>query len=98
MDKLRAVQDDLNEATDAMRQNLEQVVGRGEHLELLVDKSDDFSTNARAFQKGSQGLKRALWWKNAKMVAMLVTLVLGLCLLVLFSKCGISLEKCRSGA
>ena len=45
-----------------------------------------------------QGLKRALWWKNAKMVAMLVTLVLGLCLLVLFSKCGISLEKCRSGA
>jgi hypothetical protein len=61
MDKLQRVQDEIGEATDVMRQNLEQVVGRGEHLELLVEKSDDFSANARAFQNQSGTLRRAMW-------------------------------------
>ena len=61
MDKLARVQDEINEATDVMRQNIEQVVGRGEHLELLVDKSDGFSANARAFQRQSADLRKAMW-------------------------------------
>jgi hypothetical protein len=35
-----------------------QVVGRGEHLELLVDKSDGISSQARQFQKQSIGLRK----------------------------------------
>ena len=31
-----------------MRQNIESVVDRGEHLELLVDKSEGFNSNVRA--------------------------------------------------
>lgn len=61
MDKLARVQDEINEATDVMRHNIEAVVGRGEHLELLVDKSDNFNANARAFQKGSGQLRNAMW-------------------------------------
>lgn len=96
MDKLQRVQDDISEATDVMRQNIEQVVGRGEHLELLVEKSDDFSSNARAFQKGSVGLRRALWWKNAKMVAMLACLLLGLVGVGVWKWCGLDFSKCKA--
>jgi vesicle-associated membrane protein 7 len=96
MDKLARVQDDINEATDIMRENIEQVVGRGEHLELLVDKSEGFSANAKAFQKESKGLKNALWWKNAKMIAMLCTLLIGLGFIGAMSMCGgLSFSKCR---
>ena len=49
MDKLQRVQDEINEATDVMRENIEQVVGRGEHLELLVDKSADFLESTAAY-------------------------------------------------
>jgi len=38
MEKIARVQDEIHEATEIMRTNIEQVVGRGEHLELLVDK------------------------------------------------------------
>lgn len=61
MDKLQRVQDEIGEATDVMRQNIEAVVGRGEHLEHLVDKSEGFSANARAFQKQSGHLRQAMW-------------------------------------
>ena len=77
-------------------QNIEAVVGRGEHLELLVDKSDAFSANARAFQKESSGLKRAMWWKNVKMIAMMLSLVLAIGLAVLWMKCGWMMHACRA--
>ena len=96
MDKLQRVQDEINEATDVMRENIEQVVGRGEHLELLVDKSADFQANASAFQKQSVGLKRALWWKNVKMIAMFVSMMLGVALMVLWLKCGLTLHLCKA--
>eukprot|EP00966_Prymnesium_polylepis_P165600 3828184-Prymnesium_polylepis.1 len=70
MNQFREVQDDLHEATELMRDNIEACVNRGEHLELLVDKSDNLTASARQFQKHSTGLRRALWWKNAKMLAM----------------------------
>lgn len=88
MDKLARVQDEINEATDVMRQNIEQVVGRGEHLELLVDKSDGFSANARAFQRQSADLRKAMWWKNCKQMAMVVCFLLLLLLTALFFVCG----------
>ena len=96
MDKLKRVQDDIDDATDMMRQNLEQVVGRGEHLELLVDKSDAFSANARAFQKDTTTLKRAMWWKNMKMLFTLLCCILALVLVVLWFMCGWSFSKCKA--
>lgn len=93
---MKQVQDDIEEATDLMRQNLEAVVGRGEHLEALVDKSDAFSANARAFQKDSVGLRRALWWKNVRMIVMLVFVLLTIGLTVAYFKCGWAFAKCRA--
>ena len=86
--QLQRVQDEIGEATDVMRQNIEAVVGRGEHLELLVDKSEGFSTNARAFQKQSKDMRSAMWWKNAKTMGMLACFALGLIMILVFSMCG----------
>lgn len=88
MDKLTRVQDDIDDAQDIMRHNIASVVGRGEQLECLVDKSEGFSMNARAFQKQSVGLRDALWWKNAKTIATMVGIVLALLLLVFYMACG----------
>ena len=96
MEKLQRVQDDIGEATDMMRQNIEAVVGRGEHLELLVEKSDNFNANARAFQKQSTNLRSAMWWRNAKMLFTLLCLLLILVLVILWGMCGWSLKNCRA--
>ena len=94
MDKIQRVQDDLAEATDLMRANIEAVVDRGEHLELLVDKSDSISNNARQFQKQSVGLRKALFWKNVKLALMCVGVLLAIGAVVAQFFCGFLLKKC----
>lgn len=42
-DKLVAIQEDLSEITQVMRQNLEELVSRGESLDSLMAKSEDLS-------------------------------------------------------
>ncbi|KAL1521388.1 hypothetical protein AB1Y20_021054 [Prymnesium parvum] len=98
MDKFRDVHDDLHEATELMRGNIESVVSRGEHLELLMDKSEGLSASARQFQKHSSGLRRALWWKNAKMMAMCIGSLMAVILLIVSLKCGWAFRKCGTYA
>ena len=54
----------------------EKVLERGERMELLVDKTDNLNQQAFQFKKKSTQLKRAMWWKNTKLMAMLVMIVL----------------------
>ena len=55
-----------------------------------------FNANARAFQQQSGALRKAMWWKNAKMVATLMCFVLAVALVALMSVCGWSFRKCRA--
>ena len=96
MGKIQRVQDDINEVTDMMRANIEAVVDRGEHLELLVDKSDGLSSQAMQFQKQSVGLRKAMWWQNMRMVFMLAFVMLFVVALIVVSACGWTLSKCRA--
>ena len=96
MDSITRVHEDLREATDMMRENLAQVVDRGEHLELLVDKSDGISNQARQFQKQSTGLRKAMWWKNVRSMLTLAGSLVVLLMLVLVWRCGFSLSHCKS--
>ena len=96
MGKIARVQEDISEVTDMMRQNIEAVVDRGEHLELLVDKSDALGSQAMQFQKQSVGLRKAMWWQNMKMVFCLAFVVLFVIALIVMSMCGMTLSKCRA--
>ena len=95
MGKIARVQEDISEVTDMMRQNIEAVVDRGEHLELLVDKSDALGSQAMQFQKQSVGLRKAMWWQNMKMVFCLAFVVIFVLVMILGATCGWTLEKCR---
>merc|ERR1711916_111611 len=49
----------------------------GERIEILVDKTDNLNSRAVDFKKKSVTLKRAMWWKNIKlMIAIGVLLVI----------------------
>jgi vesicle-associated membrane protein 7 len=54
----------------------EKVLERGERIELLVDKTETLSQNAFQFKKSSTALKRAMWWKNVKLMVLIIFLIL----------------------
>ncbi|KAI7986568.1 Vesicle-associated membrane protein 714 [Camellia lanceoleosa] len=58
-----------------MEDNIEKILERGDRIELLVDKTATMQDNAFHFKKQSRRLSRALWMKNAKLLALSTCLI-----------------------
>lgn len=50
-DNLTRIQSNLDDITQIMHKNIEEVLKRGEHLDTLMEKSDDLSTASKVFYK-----------------------------------------------
>lgn len=76
-DAISNVQREIDDVKGIMTKNIEGLLERGERIDLLVDKTDRLGGSAREFRVRSRGLKRKMWWKNVKLMTLLI-LVLGL--------------------
>ena len=72
VDELTRAQTELNQVKDIMVQNVEQILSRGERIELLVDKTDVMAGQATAFRRGARSVRRQMWWKNTKVMTICV--------------------------
>jgi len=95
-DELARAQSELNQVKDIMVQNVEQILSRGERIELLVDKTDVMAGQATAFRRGARTVRRQMWWRNSKILALCVCV--GVVLMWLFAAqfCGAGLNHCSS--
>uniref|UniRef100_K3W7G8 V-SNARE coiled-coil homology domain-containing protein n=1 Tax=Globisporangium ultimum (strain ATCC 200006 / CBS 805.95 / DAOM BR144) TaxID=431595 RepID=K3W7G8_GLOUD len=86
-EKLQALKKDLDNVKDNVQQNISKVLERGDKIELLVDKSEQLSSQSAAFAQTSKNLRRHLWLQNVKMmIAIGVIIVLLLVLFYLYIK------------
>jgi vesicle-associated membrane protein 7 len=76
VDELTRAQTELNQVKDIMVQNVEQILSRGERIELLVDKTDVMAGQATAFRRGARNVRREMWWRNSRVVALSVIVAL----------------------
>lgn len=67
LNKVSKVQQQVSEVKTIMMDNIEKVLGRGEKLELLVDKTDNLRYQANAFLHSGRNLRRKMWWQSLKM-------------------------------
>ncbi|KAL4079936.1 synaptobrevin-domain-containing protein [Scleroderma yunnanense] len=91
-DEIARAQAELNQVKDIMVQNVEQILSRGERIELLVDKTDNMAHQATAFRRGARAARRQIWWKNSKVLALTVVVVLLLLYLIIAQFCGAALR------
>lgn len=91
-DEVARAQAELNQVKDIMVQNVEQILSRGERIELLIDKTDNMATQATAFRRGARTVRRQMWWKNSKILALSVLVALLLLYIVVAQFCGASLR------
>jgi vesicle-associated membrane protein 7 len=75
-DAIKNVQHEMDDVRDIMHQNIDRVLERGERIDLLVDKTDQLGGSARDFRVRSRGLRRRMWWKNVKLMALLTVVVI----------------------
>ncbi|KAG8951086.1 hypothetical protein FRC00_007422 [Tulasnella sp. 408] len=95
-DALNQARQDLAQVKDIMVQNVEQILSRGERIELLVDKTDTMAGQAWAFRRGARSVRRQQFWRNQKI--MLLSVAVGILLLYIFIAqfCGAGLNHCTS--
>ena len=75
-DELTRAQTELAQVKDIMVQNVEQILSRGERIELLVDKTDNMASQATAFRRGARTVRRQMWWKNKRVLGLSVLVAL----------------------
>ncbi|KAG0002115.1 Vesicle-associated membrane protein [Entomortierella chlamydospora] len=96
-DRIKQVQGEIEQVKDVMVHNIERVLERGERIELLVDKTDNLNHQAYAFKKRSTALKRAMWWKNIKLMMVLTAVIIFLVYIIICAACGFPFwSSCRS--
>lgn len=88
-DAINNVQNEIDNVRDIMTENIERVLERGERIDLLVDKTDRLGGSAREFRVRSKGLRRQMWWKNVKLMVLLIVVVIFLIYLFVGFGCGL---------
>jgi len=66
-DKISTLRNEVDQVKDIMVRNIDELVERGEKLDLLVDKTDNLTAAAVTFKTSGRNLHRQMWWKNMKL-------------------------------
>ncbi|KAH8923121.1 synaptobrevin-domain-containing protein [Atractiella rhizophila] len=94
-DPLQEAQRELDGVKSTMVRNVEAILSRGERLDLLIDKTDNMSAQAKAFRKRTVVLRRQMWFKNVKLMFLIGLTIFLIIYLLLASSCG-PLLRCGS--
>ncbi|KAJ1031805.1 hypothetical protein NDA13_002192 [Ustilago tritici] len=70
VDPIAKAKNELAGVKDIMTQNVEQILSRGERIELLMDRTDNAANQSMAFRRRAVGLRRQMWWKNVKVIGL----------------------------
>ncbi|ODQ64484.1 synaptobrevin [Nadsonia fulvescens var. elongata DSM 6958] len=65
--KTAAIQAQIDDTVDIMRENINKVSERGERLDNLQDKTDNLAVSAQGFRRGANRVRKQMWWKDMKM-------------------------------
>lgn len=63
---LSRVRGQVEELRGVMIDNIEQILERGERLELLVERTDNLAERTVVFKRGATKLRRQEWWRNVR--------------------------------
>jgi len=89
--QLNAKVADIN---DKLMESIDRILERQEKIELLVNRSEVLSTSSVSFRREAEQVRRRMWWRNTRTLAMLSLAALVGILILLMSACGITFQRC----
>ena len=96
-DNISKVQLQIESVKEVMVENIDQLLERGEKIELLVDRTDRLNQTAVKFERSTRALKNDMLWRKVKMYLFILLAVAVLCLFIAMSICGGDLQECPGG-
>uniref|UniRef100_A0A0M3I738 V-SNARE coiled-coil homology domain-containing protein n=2 Tax=Ascaris TaxID=6251 RepID=A0A0M3I738_ASCLU len=85
-EKIQRVKQELDEAKEVVRNNIQLVLQRDERLDALNARADVMEAGAAQFTLNAARLHRNIWWKNFRMIIALIAacmlIIIGAVLLI----------------
>ncbi|KAH9975454.1 synaptobrevin-domain-containing protein [Lactifluus volemus] len=78
--KTAAIQAQIDDTVNIMRDNITKVVERQERLDSLQDKTDNLAVSAQGFRRNANRVRKNMWWKDMKM-----RIIIGISILVILA-------------
>ncbi|AEC07690.1 putative Longin domain-containing protein [Arabidopsis thaliana] len=75
-DTISRIKGEMNQVRDVMIENIDNILDRGERLELLVDKTANMQGNTFRFRKQTRRFNNTVWWRNCKLTLLLILVLL----------------------
>ncbi|KAH0458941.1 hypothetical protein IEQ34_011755 [Dendrobium chrysotoxum] len=72
---LAKVNAQVSEVKGVMMQNIEKVLDQGEKIELLVDKTENFRSQAQDLRQQGTKLRKKMWWQTMKMKLIVLVII-----------------------
>ncbi|XP_067126526.1 neuronal synaptobrevin-like isoform X2 [Centruroides vittatus] len=72
--RIQKTQAEVDEVVDIMCANLEKVLERDQKLSELDYRADTLRQEASQFEQKAGKLNRKLWWKNCKMLTVMISI------------------------
>ncbi|KAJ0691418.1 putative Longin domain, v-SNARE, coiled-coil domain-containing protein [Helianthus annuus] len=105
-DKINRLKGEMSQVRTVMIQNIDEVLERGDRLEILVDKTATMQNKTLRFKKQSRRYRNAIWWRNVKLMyithpvfyfvlfALIFLLLVLVYVVVAFACNGLTLHSC----
>ena len=94
-DRLENLKKEIDAVKNVMTENIEQLLARGEKIDLLVDRTATLADDSDNFFSSSRTLRHKMWMKNVKMIALIVFVILLIIFIIVLIACGgFKFEKC----
>jgi vesicle-associated membrane protein 7 len=88
-DKATYIRNQLKEAKEMYMEQINLLIERGEHIDILEDKTNTLAKESVVFRAKARAMKMRFFWKNIKLiVAIVIVALIALFLLVWFG-CGV---------
>jgi len=73
---IEAAKQQVDDLKKIMIENVDKILERGEKLSLLAAKTDELVAKSETFKSSANALKNKMFWKNLKMLLLMLTPVL----------------------
>jgi hypothetical protein len=84
-DRLASVQSQVDNVKQSLQKNIELAMERGEKLEEIENKSENFLNDANQFNQSAKNIRAKFCRRHYKMIAVIVILILIVILIIIIS-------------
>jgi len=88
-DKMGAIKNQMKEAKEMYLEQINLLIERGEHIDILEDKTKTLAAESVIFRQKAREMKMRFVWKNIKLILVIVALALVALFLLIWFGCGV---------